>query len=103
MVSEEAYKKGGRCRGICKFGNGNKLDHVCKDINVCYQYKQDYKKQEMTDNKKLKENKSQQYLELRNSEILWLSNLMCSETDGSEESNSLEKKIDKLYQEVFNK
>lgn len=103
MVSEEAYKKGGRCRGICKFGIGNKLDRVCKDINVCYQYKQDYKKQEITDGETLKENKSPKYLELTNPEILWLSNLMCGEADGSKESDSLENKIDKLYQEVFNK
>lgn len=55
MVSEESYKKGGRCRGICKFGNGNKLDNICKDINVCYQYEKEYKKQEMANDKTLKE------------------------------------------------
>lgn len=42
-------------------------------------------------------------LELTDSEILWLSNLMCGEGDGSKESNSLEKKIDKLYQEAFHR
>jgi hypothetical protein len=42
-------------------------------------------------------------LELNDSEILWLSNMMCGESDGSEASNSLKKKIDKLYQEAFNK
>lgn len=55
MISEEAYKKGGRCRGLCEFGNGKKLNHICKDANMCYQYEQDYKKQEMTDGKTLKE------------------------------------------------
>lgn len=42
-------------------------------------------------------------LELNSSELLWLSNLMCGESDGSEASNSLEKKIDKLYKETFNR
>ncbi|WP_252251226.1 hypothetical protein [Clostridium sp. VAP52] len=41
-------------------------------------------------------------LELNDLEILWLSNIMCSETDGSKESESLYEKIDKLYQETFN-
>lgn len=100
MISEEAYKKGGRCRGLCEFGNGKKLNHICKDANMCYQYEQDYKKQEMTDGKTLKENKYQ-YLELTNPEILWLSNLMCREIDGTDTSHSLDQKIDKLYKEVF--
>jgi len=42
-------------------------------------------------------------LELSDSEILWLSDMMCGESDGSEASNSLEKKIDILYQETFKK
>jgi len=42
-------------------------------------------------------------LELNSQEILWLSNMMCSESDSSEASNSLEKKIDRLYQEIFNR
>lgn len=40
-------------------------------------------------------------LELSNAEILWLANLMCSEADGTEASNTLDKKIEALYQEVF--
>lgn len=42
-------------------------------------------------------------LELTESEILWLSNIMCSESDGSKESNSLEKKIYELYQDAFHR
>lgn len=42
-------------------------------------------------------------LELNDLEILWLSNLMEGESDGSKESDSLYEKIDKLYQETFNR
>lgn len=103
MVSEEAYKNGGRCRGLCEYANNGKLEHQCTYANECYQYKVENKKteKETIHNEVLKED-NPRFLKLKDSEILWLSNLMCSEIDGTEASHSLYEKIDRLYQEVFN-
>lgn len=40
-------------------------------------------------------------LELTQSELIWLSNLMYSETDGTKEGDSLFKKVGILYDEVM--
>lgn len=53
------------------------------------------------ESKKENENIETKTLKLNEKEIMWLSNLMCSETDGSEASHSLDKKVTKLYDEVF--
>ena len=45
--------------------------------------------------------KDKNVIEFTSKEILWLSNLMCSEIDGSKESISIYEKIDKIYQEIY--
>jgi len=50
---------------------------------------------------KLEDDTENSILRLSKSELLWLSDLMCSETDGSEPSNSLDEKVSKLYDEVL--